>query len=124
MLDELAEAGFPGKFGLGSVQWTGGRTRSLVKMYMEEAGESDTITLDQVIAAEVKMIKSELAGSYKYIHNRWIETYGEEPVSDDAAFSAGYRVCVSYEVPASYRSKAVERGVKAMDIYNVMLGIK
>ena len=124
MLDELAEAGFPGKFGLGSVQWTGGRTRNLMKMYMEEAGESDTITLDQVIAAEVKMIKSELAGSYKYIRSRWMETYGEAPVSDDAAFSAGYRVCVSYEVPASYRSKAVDRGVKAVDIYKVMLGLK
>ena len=124
MLDELAAAGFPGKFGLGSVQWTGGRTRNLMKMYMEEAGGNDTITLDQVIAAEVKMIKSELAGSYKYIRSRWMETYGDAPVSDDAAFSAGYRVCVSYEVPASYRSKAIDRGVKAVDIYKVMLGLK
>lgn len=123
MLKELDAAGYPGKFGLGSVQWTGGRTKKLVDLYIKEAAGSDTITLDQVVAAEVKMIKNELAGSYKYIHTRWDTAYEAERGSDDAAFSAGYRFCVSYEVPASYRSKAITRGRKAMDVYKIMLGI-
>lgn len=121
LLDELSAGGWKGKFGLGSVQWTGGRTKNLVKLYLEEAAGSDTITKDQVITAEVKMIKSELAGAYKSIYSKWQSTYAETLSGDDAAFGAAYRVCVSYEVPATYRSKAIDRGGKAVDIYKIMM---
>ena len=121
LLDELSADGWKGKFGLGSVQWTGGRTKTLVQHYIQEAAGSDTITKDQVIAAEVKMIKSELAGAYKSIYSKWQSTYAENAYDDDAAFGSAYRVCVSYEVPATYRSKAIDRGKKAVDIYRIMM---
>lgn len=121
LLEELSADGWKGKFGLGSVQWTGGRTKTLVKHYIQEAAGSDTITKDQVIAAEVKMIKSELGGSYKSIYSKWQTTYAECMYADDAAFGSAYRVCVSYEVPATYRSKAIDRGKKAVDIYRIMM---
>ena len=123
MLDELAAANFPGKFGLGSVQWTGSRTRTLVALYIQEAAGSDTIALEQVIAAEVQMIKNELAGSYKSIYSKWQTAYAQDSATDDAACSAGYRICVSYEVPANYRSVAITRGKKAIQIYKVMMGL-
>lgn len=122
LLDVLSAGGWKGKFGLGSVQWTGGRTKNLVKLYIQEAAGSDTITKEQVIAAEVKMIKSELAGAYKSIYTKWQSTYDDTLYTDDAAFGAGYRVCVSYEVPATYRSKAITRGQKAADVFGVMMG--
>ena len=111
-----------GKFGLGSVQWTGSRTKSLVDLYIAEAGSSDTITKDQTIAAEMKMITNELSGSYRSIHTNW-KNNNASLYSDDAAYNAGYRVCVHYEVPASYRQKGIDRGETALALYKVMMGI-
>lgn len=111
-----------GKFGLGSVQWTGGRTKKLVDLYVAEAGSCDTITKEQTIAAEMKMIKNEPSGSYSSVHTNWKKN-NASLYSDDAAYNAGYRVCVHYEVPSSYRQKGITRGNAVLAIYKVMMGL-
>ena len=122
LMDKLeADSYTRGKFGLGSVQWTGSRTKTLVELYIAEAGSSDTITKEQTIAAEMKMIKGELSGSYRSIHSNW-KNNNASLYSDDAAYNAGYRVCVHYEVPASYRQKGIDRGETALELYKIMMG--
>jgi len=123
LFDKLAADSFKkGKFGMGSVQWTGGRGHNLMKLYLAEAGESDTITKEQTIAAEMKMIKNELSGSYKNIYPNWKTSNSLNYDSSDAAFDAGYRVCVYYEVPSYTRQKAIDRGATAMKLYEAMMG--
>lgn len=123
LMDKLAADNYTrGKFGLGSVQWTGARTKALVDLYVAEAGESDTINYDQTATAEMKMIKNDLSGTYKSVHTNWKNNNSANLYTDDAAYNAGYRFCVYYEVPASYRQKAITRGETARSIYKVMMG--
>ena len=59
-----------GKFGLGTIQWTGERTYTLVQHYLKECNNADKISKDQVISAEGKMIIKELkSNSYKSIYD-------------------------------------------------------
>lgn len=123
LMDKLAADNYTrGKFGLGSVQWTGARTKALVDLYVAEAGESDTINYDQTAAAEMKMIKNDLSGAYKSVHTNWKNNNSSNLYTDDAAYNAGYRFCVHYEVPASYRQKGITRGETARSIYKIMMG--
>lgn len=108
-----------GKFGLGCVQWTGGRTYSLVQLYLKECGNSNKITLEQATAAEGKMVIEEFSGSYKYIYTQW-KSENSNTNSASAAYNAGHIVCRKYEVPADYNTKAVTRGNTAKELYNLM----
>ena len=122
MLDELYAAGWPGKFGLGSLQWTGGRTRTLVNFYIAEAGSSDTITSAQTETAEMRMIKYELEKSYSSIYTKWKTNYSSRYYSLDAAFNAGFNFCTKFEKPSNYHSKAHTRGKTALTMFNIMMG--
>ena len=120
-LAQLSKGGWKGKFGLGVVQWTGGRTKTLVGFYRKHAGSGSSITKAQVIAAENEMILYELKGAYKSVYTTWLNSNSNR-ATVEAANSAGALVCTKYEVPASKESKAITRGAKAAAIYKVMIG--
>ncbi len=108
-----------GKFGLGCIQWTGGRTYSLVKLYQHECKNGNKITLDQATTAEGKMIMNEFKGAYKKIYDQW-RSENSNKNTEKAAYNAGSIICKRYEVPANYNEKAVTRGNTAKQIYKIM----
>jgi len=110
-----------GKFGLGTIQWTGERTGPLVDLYVEEANGSEKISLNQVIAAEGKLIIKELKSNYSNIHNNWKNNHENNLCSEQAAYDAAYEICQKYEVPydkAQYEIRA-NTGKK---VFNIMMG--
>ena len=108
-----------GAFGLGCVQWTGERTYTLFKLYENECGNSDNITLEQAIAAEGKMIIQELSGYYKNIYRDW-KNNNPNLNSGNAAYNAGHMICTKYEIPKDYKNKADTRANTSEDLYNIM----
>ena len=112
-----------GKFGLGCIQWTGGRTKALVDLYVSYANGKDRITLEQATKAEAKMIVNELKGSYKKIYNEWKDKNSSDLNSQKSAYDAASILCIKYEVPADRYNKAIKRGDTAKDIYKIMMGI-
>jgi hypothetical protein len=110
-----------GKFGLGSVQWTGSRTMSLIKCYIELYGEDYYPTKAESLLAENKMIVKEFNGSYKYVYQNWKSKYSKRNGAD-AAYNAGSIVCYQYEVPHDTDTQAKARANNAKNIYNVMMG--
>ena len=121
LMDELKANGYPGKFGLGCVQWTGGRTYNLVNMYIKVANGSDTITKEQAFEAEALMISSELKGSHKNVYNSWKASVSNNINSRTAANEAGKIICNKYEIPANHAQKAITRGNLAADFYDIMM---
>ena len=120
LLEKLKSNGWKkGKFGLGCIQWTGGRTYNLFKIYQKECNNNNRITLAQATAAEGKMVISELSGDYKYIYNEW-KNNNSNKKTGLAAYNAGHILCMKYEVPADRANKAKTRGKTAQDIYNIM----
>ena len=113
-----------GKFGLGCVQWTGERTRKLVKLYVEEAKGRDRIYLDEATSAEGKMIINEFNGRYKKVYNEWKNNNIHRLESVNAAYEAGSIVCRKYEVPAGYMKKGDIRGKFAINVYKIMANMK
>ena len=124
LMEKLAEGGWEGKFGLGIVQWTGGRTKTLVSFYRKAAGPDATkITRAQAIAAENQMIISDLKGGYSGVYSSWKNANSDGGLyTEEAAYSAGSIVCLRYEIPANKESKAVTRGNKAAEIFRIMVG--
>ena len=120
MLLKLQKGGWKGKFGLGCVQWTGGRTKTLVEQYRAIANGSDRITLSQASEGECRMILKELAGSYKWVYTGW-KSAGGSKTTADAAYNAASRFCLYYEVPSNKSAKARERGNLAKSVYKVMM---
>ena len=121
LMEKLAEGKWQGKFGLGIVQWTGARTKTLVAMYRKYAGPGNKITAAQVVAAENEMILYDLKGSYAGVYTAW-KNANSDRATEDAARSAGALVCTKYEIPANKETKAVTRGNKAAEIYQAMVG--
>ena len=110
-----------GKFGLGTIQWTGERTGPLVDLYVQEANGSEQISLEQVIAAEGKLIIKELKSSYRYIYENWKKNHQDNLCSEQAAHDAAYLICQKYEVPydkAQYEIRA-NTGKK---VFKIMMG--
>ncbi|MBQ2136931.1 MAG: hypothetical protein II430_03170 [Selenomonas sp.] len=103
------------------MQWTGGRTYNLFKLYQKECNYKDRITLAQATAAEGKMIMNELRGGYKYIYDEW-KNNNSNKNTGLAAYNAGHILCMEYERPADKKNKAKNRGKTAQDIYNIMTG--
>ena len=122
LMEQLAEGGWEGKFGLGIVQWTGSRTKKLVSFYRKHAGSGNSITAEQVVAAENEMILHDLKGSYSGVYSAWKSANKSARDTAEAARSAGSLVCTRYEIPADKDSKAVTRGKKAVEIYRIMVG--
>ena len=108
-----------GKFGLGCVQWTGGRTYNLFQKYKSECGGRDKITLDEATAAEGKMVIGEFTSGYKYIYDEWKKNNPNKN-APGAAYNAGHIICMKYEVPADTANKAKKRGQTAQEMFSVM----
>lgn len=108
------------KFGLGCIQWTGVRTKTLVQLYNEECGNNETINLTQAISAESKMIMNELSGNYKYVYDDWKKENESKIDTEEAAYNAASEICLKYEIPYDKINKAKERGETAKIIYNIM----
>ena len=120
LLDKLKKDSWKkGKFGLGCIQWTGGRTYNLYKIYKQECGGADKITLSQATTAEGKMVINELRNGYKYVYNEWKK---KNPKSNTAtaAYNAGYILTMKYEVPADTTNQAKKRGKTAKNMYSIM----
>ena len=111
--------GSTAKFGLGSIQWTGTRTKDLLDRYRDVNGKSKDITLEQAQQAEGKMIVNELKKSsdYKNVHPNWKNAVGSNLDTQNAAYEAGYRLCYYYERPTDKATKSVIRGNLAKKIY-------
>ena len=120
-LRDLAEGGWEGKFGIGIVQWTGGRTLRLMEMYKKHA-DGVSITREQVVAAENEMVLEDLKGDYKKVYSAWKSENAGALDTPGAANAAGAILCLKYEIPASKETKAVTRGQRAEAIYRVMIG--
>ena len=120
MLVNLQKGGWKGKFGLGCAQWTGGRTKTLVEIYKNEAGGSDRITFSQASKAECRMIIKELSGNKKWVYTGW-KSASAKMTAANAAYEAGSRFCLNYEVPANRTVKARERGNLAKKVYQVIM---
>ena len=120
MLEKLKQDNWKrGKFGLGCVQWTGGRTYNLYKKYAEACAYQDRITLDKATIAEGNIIISELSGEYSNVYNQWNRENSNKN-SANAAYNAGYLVCKKYEVPADTENQAKKRAKTAQNMYEVM----
>ena len=120
LMEKLKNSNFKkGKFGLGCVQWTGGRTYNLFQKYKTECNGRDRITLDEATAAEGKMVIGELSTGYKYIYDQWKKDNKDKNVPV-AAYNAGHIICMKYEVPADTANKARKRGQTAQDMYSIM----
>ncbi|PUA39402.1 hypothetical protein C8Z91_08205 [Paenibacillus elgii] len=123
VLKELEKGGYVGKFGLGSVQWTGGRTMGLIQSYIELYGEDYYPTKAESLIAENKMIVKELNGDYynKRVYQDWKSQYGNSNGSD-AAYGAGSIVTYKYEIPHDTDKQAKIRANNAKNVYKVMMG--
>ena len=102
-----------GKFGLGSIQWTGSRCQQLVKHYRVVAGDSDRITEIQALQAEGNFILEELKDvkqNFITIYPDWELANSYQLNSVEAADSAAQSLCLKYEVPYDKETKSVERG--------------
>ena len=120
LLETLQSGGWQGQFGLGSIQWTGERTLTLVKLYLEITKGDNTINPSQAMEAEVLMIKRELGGTklYANIYFDWVKKYNGNFSAENVAYDAGYNLCLSYEVQPT--SVCETRGNVAKKIYNRM----
>ncbi|WP_349944232.1 hypothetical protein ABFV83_12405 [Lacrimispora sp. BS-2] len=90
---------------------------------MEVAKGSDTITEEQATEAEGIMVVRELTGTYyNRVYMPWLNTNQGNLDSSQAAYNAGYDVCMKYENPKNANSKAPIRAKDAQAIYAVMKG--
>jgi len=121
-LEALAEGEWEGKFGLGIAQWTGAHTQKLVTLYRKRAGEADTVTPAQAVAAENEMLVGDFKGGYSALYDAWREANAGQLNTAEAARSAAEMVCTGYEVPVNKSSKAAQRGNKAAEMYRIMAG--
>lgn len=117
LVDNCAAVNYQGKFGLGCVQWTGGRTMNLVNCYIDVCGLNAFPTSEQCDKAEGMLISKEFLGAYHAIYQDWLSSY---KTSSKAAYEAGSMVCIRYEKPDGYNQKAVTRGNSSQKIYNVL----
>jgi len=108
-------------FGLGSIQWTFGRTRTLVSLYLKVNGNRSTISKGDALLAENQMIANELSGQYKYVSNSWGASHSGNPRSSKAAVDAGRDVCEKYEVPQNVGEQATVRGASAERIFSIIM---
>ncbi len=109
-----------GKFGLGCVQWTGSRTYDLVQLYIKCANGNDRITFSQAAEAESRLIIYELKSEYTYVYDGWKQA-NPKTGTEAAAYDAGSRFCLYYEIPSDRYTRAVIRGNLAKKVYKVMM---
>ncbi len=103
--------------GVGCIQWTFGRSYTLIKIYREVTGNGSSITKEQALAAEGLMVSRELNGSYKSVYTTWKKNNAANLNSQDAAYNAAYDVCTKYERPSNMYESGKTRGNFARLVY-------
>ena len=103
--------------GVGCIQWTFGRSYTLIKIYREVTGNGSSITKEQALAAEGLMVSRELNGSYKSVYTTWKKNNSANLNSQDAAYNAAYDVCTKYERPSNMYEGGKTRGNFARLVY-------
>ena len=122
LCDKLSKENWEnGKFGLGTIQWTGDRTGPLVDLYVSEANGAEKISLNQVISAEGKLIIKELKGGYSNIHENWKSNHQNNLCSEQSAYDADYLICKKYEVPYDKNQYEI-RGNTGKKVFKIMMG--
>ena len=122
VVDKLEKSNWKnGKFGIGSAQWTGERTKKIVDLYIKYANGNDKITYLQACEAEAEMIGDELEKNYRSVYTNWKKTHEGNLNSAVAAHEAGKTVCLNYEAPADKNNKVKERVKYAEDIFKAMM---
>lgn len=111
--EKAKKSGFKGKFGLGMIQWTGGRTSGLLDSYKKYC-KNDKPTAAECAKAEVNYMVDELKGKYASVYKEWKNS------KDKSAENAGSIICKKYEVLSDTENQAKLRAKNALLIYNVM----
>jgi len=110
--NKAKNSGYVGKFGLGMIQWTAGRTNNLLEEY-QRLSSKDVPSITECARIEAQFIVKELQSSaYSYIYESW--------KSNPTPYNAGYIICTNYEVPADTYAQAEARGRNASNIYSLM----
>jgi len=110
--NKAKNSGYQGKFGLGMIQWTGGRTNNLLAEY-QRLSTSDKPSLNECARIEAQFMVKELqSSSYSNIYQTW--------KSNPTPYNAGYLVCTKYEIPANKEAQGQARGNNAEAIYKKM----
>ena len=135
LVKEYADKGWEkGKFGIGSIQWTGERTEGLMKHYRrvlnkynaerKDGPELTRLTSAMLLEAEGDYMLEELTDvkkNYILIYPAWRDANAEHLNSAEAAANAAKALCQNYEVPHDPDGeKAKERKNKAKEIYDIM----
>jgi len=111
LANKAKNSGFKGKFGLGMIQWTGGRTNNLLAEY-QRLSSSNNPSLNECARIEAQFMVKELKNSYSSIYKTW--------QNNPTPYNAGYLICKKYEVPVNTETKAKKRGNNASAIYKLM----
>jgi len=112
LANKAKNSGFKGKFGLGMIQWTGGRTNNLLAEY-QRLSSSNNPSLNECARIEAQFMVKELqSSSYSSIYQTWR--------SNPTPYNAGYLVCTKYEIPANKEAQGQARGNNAEAIYKKM----
>jgi hypothetical protein len=86
---------------------------------------NDSISFEQAINVEGQLIIRELEGEYEKVYGNiygpWLDAHGDNMESIQAAYDAGYDLCVKYIIPKDTTDEADKRGIAAKKIYNVMV---
>jgi len=110
--NKAKNSGYQGKFGLGMIQWTGGRTNNLLAEY-QRLSSSNNPSLNECARIEAQFMVKELqSSSYSSIYQTWR--------SNPTPYNAGYLVCTKYEIPANKEAQGQARGNNAEAIYKKM----
>lgn len=120
LIDACAKTNYTAKFGLGCVQWTGGRTMNLINCYLGLFNIDADIDLEDCYLAEGTFIAEELSNNpdFTSIYPNWYKNYSNK---DNAAYEAGKIVCLQYEKPRDPESKYDARGNTSQNIYNILI---
>ena len=92
-------------------------------MKREVAGSGDTITFEQALEAESRMIVRELNGGYSSVYLGWQARNLGNLNSAGAAYDAGRAICLEYEKPSEMVRKSGERADRAVVIHGIMTGL-
>lgn len=109
-------------FGLGCIQWTFGRTHTLVEKYLSFNGQKSDITRSQAIQAEAEMVVYDLNTSeHNDVIDYWRNQFDNQFDLPNVAYWAGYVLCTHFVVPKDTKNQSMQRASLAQTIYLDMI---
>lgn len=109
-------------FGLGCIQWTFGRTHTLVEKYLSFNGQKSDITRSQAIQAEAEMVVYDLnISEHNDVIDYWRNQFDNQFDLPNVAYWAGYVLCTHFVVPKDTKNQSMQRASLAQTIYLDMI---